>query len=236
MLPLACLGTLAYNENLPAQNKLLLKFTAWIAFLKTLGAWGVAALAAIDSAAIPIPLDALVAGYVFSNPGHAWLYTIAGAMGSAMGSLVPYYLGRAGGEIFLLKRIDEGKLRRIRDRFERQEFLALMVPATLPPPTPFKLFVFAAGVFEMRLTYFLLAIAGGRLIRFGILSLLTVFFGPQIVAQTKNLVRNHPSLAVLLGVAILLLAYIVFRLVRAPMREMAKEMHAPRKDHRQTLG
>ena len=218
-----------------AQNKLLLKFTAWIAFLKTLGAWGVVALAAIDRAAIPIPLDALVAGYVFSNPGHAWLYTIAGAMGSAMGSLVPYYLGRAGGEIFLLKRIDEVKLRRIRDRFERQEFLALMVPATLPPPTPFKLFVFAAGVFEMRLTYFLLAITGGRLIRFGILSLLTVAFGPQIVAQTKNLVRNHPSLAVLLGIAILLLAYIVFRLVRAPMREMAKEMHAPHKDHRQTL-
>jgi membrane protein DedA with SNARE-associated domain len=106
-----------------------------------------------------------------------------------------------------------------------------MVPATLPPPTPFKLFVFAAGVFEMRLTYFLLAIAGGRIIRFGIVSLLTVVFGPQIVAQTKNLIRNHPSLAVLLGVAILLLAYIVFRLVRAPMKEMAKEIHAPHRDH-----
>lgn len=215
-----------------AENKFLLKFTAWIAFLRTLGAWGVAALAAIDSAAIPIPLDALVAGYVYSNPGRAWLFAIAGAAGSALGSLVPYYLGRAGGELFLLKRIDEAKLRHIRDRFERQEFLALMVPAMLPPPTPFKLFVFAAGVFEMRFSQFLLAIASGRLIRFGILSILTVIFGPQIVSLIKNLVYNHPSLAVLLLLVIVLLAYLVFRLVRAPMKEMAKEMHATHKEQR----
>ncbi|HMF15608.1 MAG TPA: VTT domain-containing protein, partial [Gemmataceae bacterium] len=152
------------------QNKLWLKITAAISALQTLGGWGVFILAAIDSSAIPIPLDALVAGWVFSSPGRAWIYCIAGAAGSALGSLVPYYLGRAGGELFLLKRIDEARLQRIRDRFERQEFLALMVPATLPPPTPFKLFVFSAGVFEMRLPHFLLAIASGRLIRFGILS------------------------------------------------------------------
>jgi membrane protein YqaA with SNARE-associated domain len=209
---------------LPAQNQFLLKITAWIAFLKTLGGWGVMALAVIDSAAIPIPLDALVAGYVFSNPGRAWLYAVAGAVGSALGSLLPYYLGRAGGELFLLKRIDHARLQRIRDRFERQEFLALMVPATLPPPTPFKLFVFSAGVFEMRLPWFLAAIVAGRLVRFGILSVLTVIFGPTIVSQIKNLVRNHPSLAVAIGVGVVVLGYIVFRLVRAPMREVASEL------------
>lgn len=186
-------------------------------------------LAAIDSAAIPIPLDALVAGYVYSNPRRAWLYAIAGAVGSALGSLIPYYLGRAGGELFLLKRINEAKLKRIRDRFERQEFLALMVPAMLPPPTPFKLFVFSAGVFEMRLPWFLAAIISGRLVRFGILSVLTVIFGPEIVEQTKNLVRNHPSIAVLLGIVILALGYLVFRMLRDPMREVASEMKGKEK-------
>ena len=189
-----------------------------------------AALAAIDSAAIPMPLDALMAGYVFSNPGHAWIYAMAGAAGSALGSLVPYYLGRAGGELFLLKHIDEAKLKRIRDRFERQEFLALMVPAILPPPTPFKLFVFAAGVFEMRLYQFLLAIAGGRLIRFGILSVLTVAFGPQIVNQTKSLLHNHPSLAVLLLLGLALVFCLLFLLLRAPVREVAREMVKDRRD------
>jgi membrane protein YqaA with SNARE-associated domain len=222
--PLACPIIVAYNENLPPKNKFLLKITAWIAVLKTLGAWGVFLLAAIDSSAIPIPLDALVAGYVFSSPTRAWLYCVAGAVGSALGSLLPYYLGRAGGELFLLKRIDEARLQRIRDRFQRQEFLALMVPAMLPPPTPFKLFVFAAGVFEMKAYLFLLAIVGGRLVRFGILSLLTVFFGPQIVSQVKNLFRIHPSLAILVIVGVAAIGYLIFRLLRAPAAEMAKEM------------
>lgn len=209
---------------MPSKNQLLLKFTVWIAALKALGAWGVLILAAIDSAALGIPMDPLVAGFVYSNPHRAWLYCVAGAVGSALGSLIPYALGRAGGELFLLKRIDEAKLQRIRDRFQRQEFLALMVPATLPPPTPFKLFVFSAGVFEMKLPHFMLAIISGRLIRFGVLSVLTVIFGPQIVVQVKNLFRNHPSLAVLLVIAVIALAYVIFRLMRAPVSEVAKEM------------
>ncbi len=212
---------------MPSKNQLLLKFTVWIAALKALGAWGVLILAAIDSAALGIPMDPLVAGFVYSNPHRAWLYCVAGAVGSALGSLIPYALGRAGGELFLLKRIDEAKLQRIRDRFQRQEFLALMVPATLPPPTPFKLFVFSAGVFEMKLPHFMLAIISGRLIRFGVLSVLTVIFGPQIVVQVKNLFRNHPSLAVLLVIAVIALAYVIFRLMRAPVTEVAKEMKHP---------
>jgi membrane protein YqaA with SNARE-associated domain len=219
---------LAYNENLSPKNKLWLKITAGISALQALGGWGVFILAAIDSSAIPIPLDALVAGYVFSSPGRAWIYCIAGAVGSALGSLVPYYLGRAGGELFLLKRIDEAKLQRIRDRFERQEFMALLVPATLPPPTPFKLFVFSAGVFEMRLPNFLLAIVSGRLIRFGILSVLTVIFGPQIVSKARLLFRTHPSLAVLLIIAVLGLAYLLFRLLRGPFKEVVQEVSHPK--------
>jgi len=209
---------------LPAKSKFFLKVAAWIAFLKTLGAWGVFILATIDSVAIPIPLDALVAGYVYSNPHLAWLYCIVGAVGSAVGCLVPYGLGRAGGELFLLKRISEARLQRIRDRFEKQEFVALMVPAMLPPPTPFKLFVFSAGVFEMRLPAFLLAIVSGRLIRFSALSVLTVIFGPQIVTQAKFLLRNHLGFTVLAILVAIAAAYLIFRLMRAPVTEVAKEI------------
>jgi membrane protein YqaA with SNARE-associated domain len=217
-------GALAYNGNLPAKHTFFAKITAGLAVLKTFGAWGVFALAAIDSTAIPIPLDALVAGYVYGNPHRAWLYCLAGATGSALGCLVPYGLGRAGGELFLLKRMDQARLERIRDRFEKQEFLALMVPAMLPPPTPFKLFVFSAGVFEMRLRAFLLAIISGRLVRFGILSLLTVFFGPQIVSQVKELVKHHLWVTILVVVAAAALIYLIFRLMKQPVEEMAEEI------------
>ena len=204
--------------------KFFLKYTAWLAALKTLGAWGVFIIAILDSAAFGIPMDPLVAGYVYATPHKAWLYCLAGALGSALGSIVPYALGRAGGELFLLKRIDEAKLQRIRDRFERQEFLALMVPAMLPPPTPFKLFVFSAGVFEMKPLAFLLAVVSGRLVRFGVLSVLTVIFGPQIVAETKNLIRTHPSFLVLIAIGLILAAYMVYRLLRQPAKEIAEEI------------
>ncbi|MBZ5505028.1 MAG: VTT domain-containing protein [Acidobacteriia bacterium] len=169
-------------------------------------------------------MDPLVAGYVYSNPHKAWLYCLVGAVGSALGCILPYGLGRAGGELFLLKRIDEAKLQRIRDRFERQEFLALMVPAMLPPPTPFKLFVFAAGVFEMKPLAFLLAVISGRLVRFGMLSVLTVVFGPQIVAETKTLIKTHPSVLVLIGVGLILAGYLIYRLLRQPAKEIAEEI------------
>ena len=88
------------------------------------------------------------------------------AVGSAIGGLVPFLVGRAGGEIFLMKRINRPKFERLRDRFERQEFLAVMIPSMLPPPTPWKLFVFGAGVFEMRLVNFMLAVFAGRVVRY----------------------------------------------------------------------
>jgi membrane protein YqaA with SNARE-associated domain len=213
-----------YNTSLSAP-KFLLKYTAWLAALKTLGAWGVFVISILDSAAFGVPMDPLVAGYVYANPHKAWLYCVAGALGSALGSLVPYGLGRAGGELFLLKRIDEARLKRIRDRFERQEFLALMVPAMLPPPTPFKLLVFSAGVFEMKPVPFLLAIISGRLVRFGLLSVLTIIFGPQIVAETKLLIKSHPSVLVLIGVALILVCYLVYRLLRQPAKEIAEEIN-----------
>ncbi|MGC2697296.1 MAG: VTT domain-containing protein [Candidatus Angelobacter sp.] len=204
--------------------KFFLKYTAWLAALKTLGAWGVFIISILDAAAFGVPMDPLVAGYVYANPHKAWLYCLSGALGSALGSIVPYGLGRAGGELFLLKRIDEARLKRIRDRFEKQEFLALMVPAMLPPPTPFKLLVFSAGVFEMRFPAFLLAIISGRLVRFGLLSVLTIVFGPEIVAETKSLIKTHPEVLALVVIGLVLAGYLIYRLLRQPAKEIVEEI------------
>jgi len=211
------------------KKKLLLKYAAFIAFLKSLGAWGVLIISFLDACAFGIPMDPLIAGYVYANPHKSWLYCLAASVGSAIGSLIPYALGRAGGELFLLKRIDEARLKRIRDRFEKREFLALMIPATLPPPTPFKLLVFSAGVFEMKIIPFLLAIISGRMVRFAVVSLITIFFGPQIVEQAKSLVLKHPSVAVGIGILVLALLYLLYRLLREPVVEVAHEIEHPGK-------
>jgi len=155
--------------------------------LLKLGFWGVGAVALLDSSTIPVPMDAILALYVWNDKGHFWLYCLMAAIGSAIGGLLPYGLGRAGGELFLLKHINRERFERMRTRFERQEFLAMMIPSMLPPPTPWKAFVFAAGVFEMRIPAFLLAVFAGRLVRWLILSALVLKLGPGAV----DVVAHH---------------------------------------------
>jgi membrane protein YqaA with SNARE-associated domain len=183
-----------------------------LGFLKPLGFWGVGAVAVLDSSSIPVPMDLIVAGYAWSDPRRFYLYVLMAAIGSAIGGLVPYWLGRAGGEIFLMKRIDRTRYEKMRDRFERQEFLALMIPSMMPPPTPWKVFVFAAGVFEMKVASFMLAVLAGRIVRFTVVSLLTIRYGPQIVHDLTILMQQHMlAMLVALGVILIVLAVLALR-------------------------
>ncbi len=175
------------------------------ALLKPLGAWGVFAIAAIDSAAFGMPLDPVVGSYVYMQPARFWLYILMASAGSALGSLVIYAVGYEMGELVLEKRIGKEKFLRMRDRFERHEFLTLMVPAMMPPPFPFKVFALSAAVFEMHFSHFMLAIFAGRVARFLILSVLVLEFGPRAVTLLGELVRTHLTW---LLVAILLAAII----------------------------
>ncbi|HEY0758864.1 MAG TPA: VTT domain-containing protein [Acidisarcina sp.] len=197
-------------------KRLLLLFAKYkvllLAVLKPLGIWGMGAIALIDSSSIPVPMDPIVALYVWNDRPHLVLYCLLAAAGSAVGGLLPFFLGRAGGEIFLLKRIDRVRYEKLRDRFERQEFFAVLIPSMLPPPTPWKLFVFGAGVFEMRTFNFMLAVFLGRLIRFSALALLTIRYGPRVVNVVGDVARQHAvALLTGLGVVLVVLAVIAIR-------------------------
>ena len=91
----------------------------------------------------------------------------------------------------------------MRDRFERQEFLAVMIPSLLPPPTPWKLFVFGAGVFEMRILPFMVAVTCGRIVRWLVLSLLVLKLGPGAV----DLVAHHDLKALLIVVGLAVVGF-----------------------------
>jgi membrane protein YqaA with SNARE-associated domain len=189
-------------------KSILTRYSKWLwAVLAPLGAWGVFVIAAVDAAFVGLPMDAVVAGYVYKNPSKFFLYVVLAAVGSAVGSVVLYVIGYTGGEVLLRKRLSPERFGRIHASFERHEFWALMFPAMLPPPTPFKLFVLAAAAFEMRFSHFLAAIFAGRFLRFLLLALLTLKFGPQFVEVTGNLFRHHFKL-VLLGVGVGLLIWL----------------------------
>jgi membrane protein YqaA with SNARE-associated domain len=191
------------------------KYEIWLlAVLKPLGFWGAGALAFIDAAAFPVPMDLILATYVWADKAHFYLYVIVSAAGSAIGGLVFFVVGRAGGELFLMKRINRVRFEQLRDRFEKKEFLAMMIPSILPPPTPWKLFVIASGVFEMKVSNFLLAVFVGRVIRNMITAILTIEYGPEIVHIAARLATRHRGVLVAaLAVIFAALGYWVWRTV-----------------------
>jgi membrane protein YqaA with SNARE-associated domain len=171
---------------------ILARYKTWILhLLAPLGMWGVFAIAFADSALLGMPVDAVVAFYVYQNHGRFLFYVVMASLGSALGSIPLYIIGYLGGEKVLRKRISEARFQSIHRSFEQHEFWALMFPGMLPPPTPFKIFVLGAAVFEMRFRDFLAAIFAGRFVRFLVLSLLTLWFGQQIVEILGALIRRH---------------------------------------------
>ena len=111
----------------------LARYTGFVwALLKPLGSWAVFAIAAIDSAFFGLPLDPVVAGYVYRP--RFFLYAVMASAGSAVGCIIFYLIGYKGGEVLLEKRMSGTKFNRIRRSFDRHEFWALMFPAMIPPP------------------------------------------------------------------------------------------------------
>ena len=163
------------------------------------------AIAALDGAFLGLPMDAVVAGYVYQDRPRFLLYALMASVGSALGSIVIYGIGYKGGEELLRKRISPARFEKIHTAFNKHPFWSLMLPAMLPPPTPFKIFALAAAISEMGFGRFLLAIFSGRMVRFVLLGLLTIKFGPDVVRLSATLFRQHYYwlLAALLAVLLL---------------------------------
>jgi membrane protein YqaA with SNARE-associated domain len=173
-------------------QNILKRYTVWIlGLMKLLGFWGVFVIAFADSALLGMPVDFVVATYVYQDRKRMLLYVAMAALGSALGSVPLYIIGYLGGEKVLRKRISEERFLKIHRSFEQHEFWALMFPGMLPPPMPFKIFVLGAAVFEMRFRDFLIAIFAGRFVRFLVLSVLVLWFGPQIVGLFGGAVKRH---------------------------------------------
>ena len=204
--------------------------------LAPLGPWGMLAFAAVDGSFLGMPLDAIFVGYVYNDRARFLLYVFLAAAGGALGSIVIYAIGYAGGEVLLRKRLSPEKFEKIHASFEKHEFWALMFPAMLPPPTPFKIVVLAAAGFEMNFGHFLLAIFAGRFIRFLIEALLTLWFGPEIVSVTGNLFAHHyVSLLVAAGIVV---AWLLWRNKLATQkRSTARKVDsAPRGEEHESAG
>lgn len=193
-----------------------------IAVLAPLGVWGVFVLTFADAALMGLPLDILVSAYIYHDPSRYFLYVLLASAGSATGCIVLYIIGYTGGEVLLRKRMSPERYDKIRASFDKHEFWALMFPAILPPPTPFKAVVLAAAAFEMRFTHFLLAIFAGRFLRFAIEGYVAMKFGPHVVGWAGHTFAHHFKW-ILLAVAGVVALWLWYRRRQAAKKAAAKQ-------------
>jgi membrane protein YqaA with SNARE-associated domain len=182
-------------------------FTTIQEWASGLGGLGLLIVAALDSSFLSFPQvnDLLVIYLSTRAPELMPYYASMTTIGSLIGCFVLYGVARKGGEVFLRSRFKASHVDRGMRLYQRHGLLAVVVPALLPPPTPFKLFVLLAGAAKVSPWKFGLAIALGRGIRYFGQGVLAVLYGEQAI----QLVRDH-SVEVGIGLA---LAAIVIGLI-----------------------
>jgi membrane protein YqaA with SNARE-associated domain len=198
--------------------------TKWLTrlseYLITFGAFGLFAVALLDSTFVPLPssADALMILLSTTNPSWMVLYAFMATAGSAIGCWILYLISRRAGARALNK-FSETKQRRVKNWIEKYDALAVLVATLLPPPFPFKLFVVTAGVFRFSLLRFMLAIIAGRTFRF----LLEGYFAVRYGAAAKEiLARYYPWIGLALIVAIVVFVF-VKRWVRREVEQVQPE-------------
>jgi membrane protein YqaA with SNARE-associated domain len=167
-------------------------FAEWIkSFAVSLGGPGLFIIAFLDSSFLSFPEvnDLLIVWLTIQHEARMPYYALMTTLGSMAGCLALYSLARKGGEAFLRRRFNQDYVERAMARFRRYGLLAIIVPSLLPPPTPFKVFVLAAGVAKVPVPQFILAIAIGRGIRYFGEGLLAVYYGDQAAAFLKEHTR-----------------------------------------------
>lgn len=172
------------------------------------GAPGILLVAFLDSSLLSLPeiADLLVIYMVMSHPGRYVLYASAATIGSLTGCLLLFYVGKKGGEALMRRRFKEAHIEKTLAAFRRHGVMAVLVPSILPPPAPFKIFVLLAGVAEIKVSRFTIAILIGRGARYFGEGLLALWYGERAITY----MREHTASVAFGAVALLLLGFLMY--------------------------
>lgn len=167
-------------------------------------------IGALDSSLLSLPEinDYLVVGRCYKYPSAAFYFPLFAAIGSVIGCNILYSIVRRGGQAVLRKRFPLASIKRVERAYERFGFLAIGIPAILPPPLPFKIFVATAGALEYPRWKFLLTVMIARSFRYYVEGILAVFYGRRVLLFMKDnglVILSIVGSLALIGVIIYLL-------------------------------
>lgn len=204
-------------DNRYAIGTLALSSRRLMQWLLHLGGLGLILLGLLDSSLAPVlPGSMDVATMILAaRDERLWFcYAAMATVGSVLGGLITYRLGRKGGNDALEKKLRGKNVQKIYKRFERWGFVGIAVAALLPPPVPLFPIVVAAGAAQYPLTRFLTALTFGRLVRYTILAFLAARYGAQILTAFSHLTYAILFAAIGLIVLVVVLFFVISRCKR----------------------
>ncbi len=181
-----------------------------VAFASGLGAPGLFLISFLDSSVLTFPIinDLLLIHLSMEHPARMPLYAFMATLGSVLGCVVLYFIARKGGEaIFHKKAGKHGHA--IRHWVEQNGFAGMLIAALLPPPTPFKFFVLAAGVFEVPLFSYTAAITIARLFRYFGIGYLAIRYG----ADAMPYLMHHKLQVSVFVISLVTVSYVLSRVL-----------------------
>jgi membrane protein YqaA with SNARE-associated domain len=145
-------------------------------------------IGALDSSLLSLPEinDYLVVMRCAKDPVAVFYFPLFAAMGSVIGCMLLYSIIRRGGQAVMRRRFNTEHIERVERAYARFGFLALAVPALLPPPMPFKIFVATAGALEYPRWRFMITVMIARSLRYYIEGTLAVFYGERVLSFLKE--------------------------------------------------
>ena len=151
----------------------------FLALTGPLGGWALLLIALFDSSFLSLPEvnDILIITLSIKNPERMLYYCTMTTLGSILGCLALFTVGRKGGQVLLRKKFAQHKIETVARWYKKYGILAVMIPSILPPPMPFKIFVLFAGAFRISVGRFILAVAAGRGFRYFLEGFLAVEYG-----------------------------------------------------------
>jgi membrane protein YqaA with SNARE-associated domain len=165
------------------------------------------AIGALDSSLLSLPEinDYLVVGRCFKQPSATFYFPLFAAIGSVIGCLALYTIMRRGGQALLRRRFSRENIERAERAYARYGFLAIAIPALLPPPMPFKIFVATAGTLEYPRWKFVVTVMIARSFRYYVEGILAVYYGRRVLSFLRDNGIAIISVGTTLGLVALLI-------------------------------
>lgn len=179
-----------------------------IDFWINLGAIGLFLIAFIESIFFPIPPDVILIPLALSSPENSLYFAFITTLGSALGSIVGFYLGKTLGEKILSRFFRTEQITKAKQIFTKHGSFGIFIAGF--SPIPYKVFTILSGVmnFDVKKLFVIALVSRG--LRFFSEGIIILYFG----ADSLKILSENFEMAIIISTIFLVIGYIIFLKVK----------------------